>query len=93
MSKCLAPGKCPLDGRMGEWIDGWMERMRDLLQVTQVLTAHAGHQRKHKSWLERQRKSGRRGLCEQRLGAGKHHSTEETRSRVFSFSNLLNKIL
>ena len=27
MSKCLAPGKCPLDGRMGEWIDGWMDQI------------------------------------------------------------------
>ena len=26
MSKCLAPGKCPLDGRMGEWMDGEDER-------------------------------------------------------------------
>lgn len=61
-----------------------MERMRDLLQVTQVLTAHSGHQIIHKSWLEREKKSGRRGLCEQSLGAGNHHSTEETLVSRFS---------
>ena len=63
---------------MEGWVNGWMERMRDLLQVTQVLTARSGHQRIHKSWLERGKKSGWRGLCEQSLGAGNHHSTEET---------------
>jgi len=93
MSKCLAPCKCSLDGRMGEWMDGWMERMRDLLRVTHVLTTHTGHQRMHKSWLERERKSGRRGLCEQGLELGITTAQKRHWSCVFSFSNLLNKIL